>query len=90
MIAPVDPDPDQPGTHSVIYVGQDRAGHWLVQESGGRMEGRFVSRAAAWSFARAERHGFAGACVVAASQPLIPTVSFDPVRPDEFAFARAA
>lgn len=90
MITVVDPEPDQPGNPIILYVGQDRAGHWLVQESGGRLEGRFVSRDAAWSYARAERHGFPGARIVAALRPLVPSVSFEPARPDECVFARAA
>ncbi|WP_254604970.1 hypothetical protein [Sphingomonas bacterium] len=82
-----DPDGDQ---RSVIRVGQDRAGHWLAQESGGRLEGRFVSFDAALHFARAERHGFPGAAVVVVRDPIVPFVSFDPVGPDERALARAA
>lgn len=88
MISPVDPEPDQP--RPILYVGQDRAGHWLVQESAGRLEGRFVSGEAAWCFARAERHGFPGAEIVAAPDFLIARVPFEPVRSDEFAFDRAA
>lgn len=88
MTSAVDPEPDRSPT--ILFVGQDKAGHWLVQESGGGLEGRFVSREAALGFARAERHAFPHARIVTASQPLVPTVSFEPVRPDEFAYARAA
>lgn len=88
MIADIDPEPDQPG--ATLFVGQDRAGHWLVQESAGRLEGRFISREAALGFARAERHAFPGAVVVIATHPLIPHIPFDPVGADERALARAA
>ena len=37
---PIDPDRQA----RLIYVGQDRAGHWLVQDSAGQLEGRFISR----------------------------------------------
>jgi hypothetical protein len=82
------PEPDQP--RPVIYVGQDHAGHWLVQESKGRLEGRFVSRDAAWSFARAERHGFPGAEVVVAAQPLVAGPVFAALWSHEDAFYRVA
>lgn len=82
-----DPEPDQSG--SIFFVGQDVAGHWLVQESGGRMEGRFVSFAAAMGFARAERHAFHAEVVLSAT-PLVPQIPFTPVRADERALARAA
>jgi len=84
----IDPEPDERGC--VISVGQDGAGHWLAQESGGRMEGRFVSFAAAMGFARAERHAFAGARVVVADRPLVPLIPFTPVRADERVLAAAA
>ena len=88
MIAAVPSEPDPSGT--VLHVGQDTAGHWLVQESGGRLEGRFISFAAAMAFARAERHAFPGATVAVSTVPLIPQVSFAPVQPWECALARAA
>jgi hypothetical protein len=75
---------------SVITVGQDRAGHWLVQESSGAMEGRFVSFAAAMAFARGERHGFPGATISVATRPLVPAIPFKPVGNDERADARTA
>ncbi|SOB88261.1 hypothetical protein SAMN06297144_3409 [Sphingomonas guangdongensis] len=80
-------EPDERGT--VIYVGQDLAGHWLVQDSGGKLEGRFVSRSAALSFAEAERQIY-HASVEMAPMPLVPLVSFDPVPAAERAVARAA
>lgn len=85
-IASLEPDPEP----SILSVGQDVAGHWLVQESGGRLEGRFVSFAAALTFAHAERHGFPGARVAFATTPLVPQISFAPVAPWEMAIPRAA
>ncbi|MCD2324410.1 hypothetical protein LQ953_10335 [Sphingomonas sp. IC-56] len=82
-----DPEPDQRG--SIFFVGQDEAGHWLVQESTGQMEGRFVSFAAAMGFARAERYAF-HAEVVVSTAPLVPHVPFMPAGADERATARAA
>jgi len=80
-----EPDP----AVTILWVGQDREGHWLVQENHGLMEGRFVSREAAWQFARAERHGFPGAECAEAGQPLVPWISFAPVAADERAPRRA-
>lgn len=88
MLLEPDLDPDLGGP--VIAVGQDEAGHWLVQDSGGRLEGRFISCQAATAFARAELHGFPGARVVDATTPLIPRVPFIPAAPWETALARAA
>lgn len=81
MISPDDPEPDQAGRY--INVGQDKAGHWLVQDNSGNLEGRFISRAAAMAFARSERQGMPGATIVVAITPLVPTVSFAPVEPWE-------
>ena len=83
MISSKDAEPDEPG--SVLKVGQDRAGHWLVQDQEGRFEGRFVSRAAAIAFARSECRSWAGARIEMAAAPLIPTVPFAPVEPWETA-----
>lgn len=63
MTSPNNPEPDQ--LSEVIKVGQDCADHWLVQDSWGKLEGRFASRAAAIGFAqraarvsrRNDRHG---------------------------------
>jgi hypothetical protein len=85
-LKPPEPDPET----TVIAVGQDIAGHWLVQENHGLLEGRFVSFAAAMSFARAERHGFPGCVVAIAQAPLVPQISFAPVAPWETALSRAA
>ncbi|GHH23826.1 hypothetical protein GCM10008023_35260 [Sphingomonas glacialis] len=83
MTASLNPEPDQ--ARPVLKVGQDRAGHWLVQDSGGALEGRFVSRAAAIGFARSELHAFAGAVIEMAASPLVATISFAPVQPWETA-----
>jgi len=83
-----DPEPDH--SKPTLKVGQDAAGHWLVQESGGRLEGRFISFDAAMHFARAERHAFPGAVIVIATTPLVPSVSFAPVEAWECALRHAA
>jgi hypothetical protein len=88
MTSAISAEPDPAG--SILYVGRDAAGHWLVQGHQGQLEGRFVSRTAAWAFARSECRGFPGARIVAALRPLIPAVSFEPLRPDECAIDRAA
>ncbi|WP_375398642.1 hypothetical protein [uncultured Sphingomonas sp.] len=80
-----EPDPSTP----TIYVGQDNAGHWLVQDSGKRLEGRFVSFAAAMSYAHAERDIYHAAVEIAAT-PLAPLVPFAPVAANERALPRAA
>ena len=69
------PEPDEPG---IIYVGQDSAGHWLVQDSHHRLEGRFVSRDAAIGYARGECR-MHHACLCMATTPLVPSVSFAPL-----------
>lgn len=81
------PEPDPRGL--VIYVGQDQAGHWLVQDSARNLEGRFVSYSAAMSYAQAERQIY-HARIEVADAPLIPVVPFTPVRSDEHALRHAA
>ncbi|WP_242137806.1 MULTISPECIES: hypothetical protein [unclassified Sphingomonas] len=81
MLSTIDPEPDQPSC--VLKVGQDTAGHWLVQDSGGRLEGRFISQAAAMAFARSEGHSLRGATIVRVETPLVPTISFARVEPWE-------
>ncbi|MFV0623391.1 hypothetical protein ACBY01_05165 [Sphingomonas sp. ac-8] len=81
------PEPDQHGL--VIYVGQDTAGHWLVQDSGRKLEGRFVSRRAALSFAEAERQTYHASLEIAAA-PLVPLVPFGPLGIDPRERLRAA
>jgi hypothetical protein len=66
-------------------VGQDKAGHWLVQASNGQLEGRFVSFDTAMAFARSEQPVLPHATIVLAVTPLVPIVSFAPVAPWESA-----
>ena len=80
-----EPDP----TGLVIYVGQDRAGHWLVQDSRRNIEGRFISYGAAMRYAQAERDIY-HASVEIANALLVPVISFAPVGRDERALPRAA
>jgi hypothetical protein len=86
--APADPEPDQ--IISIITVGQDKVGHWLVQESDGTMEGRFITYAAALSFARCEHHACPRSKIVIATVPLTPFISFAPLETWERAGQRAA
>ena len=53
----------------ILLVGQDRKGHWLVQDMAGHMEGCFISRETAIRFARAEC-GLLHATVQLADAPL--------------------
>lgn len=87
MSASVPPEPDQSGT--IIFVGQDRAGHWIVQDSGKRLEGCFISFAAAMSYAHGERDLY-HAVVQVSSTPLTPLISYGSVPAHERALARAA
>jgi hypothetical protein len=82
-----DPEPDEHGL--IIYVGQDSAGHWLVQDSGRRLEGRFVSRSAALAHATGECQ-IHHARLRMASVPLEPVIPFAPVAADVRALPRAA
>jgi hypothetical protein len=88
MISAISAEPD-PASLTII-VGRDAFGHWLVQGCKGQLEGRFISRNAAWAFARSECRGVPGARAIAAPQPLTPSVSFAPLRADETAIAHAA
>jgi len=45
---------------SLLLVGQDERGRWLVQDTAGRVEGRFRSRETALGFARSECDLFHG------------------------------
>ncbi|MFD1952187.1 hypothetical protein ACFSGX_15540 [Sphingomonas arantia] len=81
------PTPDISGL--VLYVGQDRAGHWLVQDNNSRIEGRFTCYASALSFAEAERDIY-HATVKITNRPLVPLISFGPAGPGEYALPRAA
>lgn len=88
MLSAISAEPDP--SSLTIFVGRDAAGHWLVQGCKGQLEGRFISREAAWAFARAEARGVAGARLVSALHPLIPSVSFEPLRAGEPSMPRAA
>jgi hypothetical protein len=87
MSSQPNPEPDECGL--VIYVGQDKAGHWLVQDSGRRLEGRFVSRKAALSFAQAERQTYHASLAIV-GWPLVPLVPFGPLTANEQALSKAA
>ena len=87
MLASVSPEPDR--SDSIIYVGQDEAGHWLVQDGGKRLEGRFISFATALSYANAERQLY-HARVEIARTPLSPLIPYKPAADHEYALARAA
>jgi len=54
----------------VLRVGQDRDGHWIVQEAEGLLEGLFRSREAAIRFAMSECRAFPGSRMVLATDPL--------------------
>ena len=56
------------GDPTILLVGQDDDGRWVVQENHGRVEGCFISRDAAICFAQAERAQFPGALVVITPQ----------------------
>lgn len=87
MSSEPNPEPDERGL--VIYVGQDKAGHWLVQDNGKKLEGRFVSRSAALSFAKGECQSY-HACLELAEAPLVPLIPFGPVTAAEYTLPRAA
>ena len=63
-----EPDP-------ILFVGQDLKGHWLVQDTVGRLEGCFVSRDTALGFARSEC-AMLHATMRMADAPIIPHISF--------------
>lgn len=52
------------GDHTIILVGQDDRGRWLVEENHGLIEGAFRSKDDALRFANAERGQFPGAIVM--------------------------
>lgn len=80
-------EPDEHGL--VIYVGQDKAGHWLVQDNVKKLEGRFVSRSAALSFAKGECQIYHASLEMAA-MPLVPLIPFGPVTAANYQLPRAA
>ena len=65
--------PDVPSA-SIIIVGQDRRGQWIVEENHGLMGGIFRSRDAAMHFIADERASFPNASVETATTPLSLTV----------------
>jgi hypothetical protein len=87
MSSETKPEPDERGV--VIYVGQDKAGHWLVQDSSRKLEGRFVSCGAALSFAAGECQIYRANMEITAA-PLVPLIPFGPVAVGEYALPRAA
>jgi hypothetical protein len=60
---------------TILMVGQDERGRWMVQENHGLMEGVFVSRDAALSYAARECHGFPDARVVLVPSRLRSTLT---------------
>ena len=87
MSSEPNPEPDERGL--VIYVGQDKAGHWLVQDNGKKLEGRFVSRSAALSFAKGECQIYHARLSIA-DVPLVPLIPFGPVTAADYQLPRAA
>ena len=63
------------GSGSVLDVGQDGSGRWLVQERFGTLEGYFISFEAALGFARRERYGVPGATVAVSRALLTPRIA---------------
>lgn len=61
---PLDPDP------TILMVGHDRHGRWIVQENHGLLGGAFISLEAAMRFARAERQALPGATIAIATGPI--------------------
>lgn len=88
MVAAITAEDDP--SNIIFYVGRDAAGHWLVQANHGQIEGRFVSQAAAWAFARSEARGIVGAAVISPLHPLTPTISFAPLGAHELTIHHAA
>lgn len=64
LTPPEEPDP------SILMVGHDRHGRWIVQENHGLLGGAFISLEAAMRFARAERQALPGATIAIAAEPL--------------------
>ena len=67
---PVSEDPDP----SILMVGHDRRGRWIVQENHGLLGGAFISLDAAMHYARAERMALPGATIAFAVEPLADAV----------------
>jgi hypothetical protein len=73
----------------IIFVGQDCDGHWLVQDSAKRLEGRFISLAAAKQYAHAERQIY-HAEIEFTSRTMVPLISFLPPASKERSLSLAA
>ena len=84
-----EPNPETDERGLLIYVGQDSAGHWLVQDNGRKLEGRFVSRSAALSFAKGECQIY-HASLEMSGVPLVPLIPFGPVSATASTLSRAA
>lgn len=69
MSSEPNPDPDERGT--MVYIGLNKAGRSLAEESGRRMEARRVSSGVALGLAEVER-GIYPANLAFAAAPLIP------------------
>ncbi len=54
-----------PQWSSLLFVGQDERGRWLVQDTVGRVEGCFRSRETALGFAKSECDLFHGRIEIA-------------------------
>lgn len=68
-------EPIEAGTAALtLLVGRDTAGHWLVQDSAGQIEGHFISERAAMRFARDEGE-IHHAAVALAVPPMVPRVA---------------
>jgi hypothetical protein len=52
------------GDHTIILVGQDERGHWVVEENHGLIEGAFRTKYDAMRFAQSERSQFPGAIIM--------------------------
>jgi hypothetical protein len=59
----------------VLRIGQDHAGHWVVQEVDGALEALFRSRESAIRFAMQECRAFPNARMVLATAPLTSILS---------------
>jgi len=68
-----DTEPNDQST--ILLVGQDIKGHWLVQDRVGRLEGCFVSLDTVLGFARAEC-SMLHATLCIADGPLTPHIAF--------------
>jgi len=51
-----DDDPLSPSRSSLLYIGKDRSGHWVVRDPSGLCGGLFIDRTQALRFAMRERH----------------------------------